>query len=284
MFDLKLALVIFAVTVPGIVLTVPRTLKSMEKLLKEKTPAGKKVPPMPVLVLLAVLQSAILAAGFSALGTVFAPKVGLEAPFFAAVASGGDIAAALPDPLPVLGLSAAGSAVFLVLYYGIFCRWMNWETVEAFDGFRQRLGISSRLLYGGIVEEVLTRWGIMPLLAWFAGLVWSPATSMWIAIVVTGIIFAVGHIPSYVGAGCKKGLPLYTTQLVLNLWAALFFGYLFWHYGLLAAMVSHMLFHLIWYPFDAARMRNAGAAAGDHSPRAAEALPAEGTGPRVKGA
>jgi hypothetical protein len=36
----------------------------------------------------------------------------------------------------------------------------------------------------------------------------------------------------------------------LNLWASLIFGWLFWQYGLLSAMLAHMLFHLVWYPFE----------------------------------
>jgi hypothetical protein len=37
---------------------------------------------------------------------------------------------------------------------------------------------------------------------------------------------------------------------VLNLWASLVCGWLFWQYGLWAAMVAHMAFHLVWMPFD----------------------------------
>jgi hypothetical protein len=36
----------------------------------------------------------------------------------------------------------------------------------------------------------------------------------------------------------------------LNLWASLIFGWLFWQVGLEAAMMAHMLFHLVWWPFD----------------------------------
>jgi hypothetical protein len=39
-------------------------------------------------------------------------------------------------------------------------------------------------------------------------------------------------------------------MIVLNLWATLICGWLFWQYGLLAAIIAHMLYHLIWLPFD----------------------------------
>ena len=42
----------------------------------------------------------------------------------------------------------------------------------------------------------------------------------------------------------------FAAMLGLNLWASLIFGWLYWQYGLLAAMLGHMLFHLVWWPFD----------------------------------
>ena len=45
-------------------------------------------------------------------------------------------------------------------------------------------------------------------------------------------------------------LLLVAAALFLNLWVSLLCGWLFWQVGLLSAMLAHMLFHLIWYPFD----------------------------------
>jgi hypothetical protein len=260
MFNLKLAAIIFAVAVPGIVLLVPRSLRKLERTARARLPEGKSLPPMPVLILVQILQSVVLVAGFAALGGVFAPRAGLEAPFFAAIAAGTGIVDALPNPLVVVGVSAAATAVFLVIYYGLLRPWLGEETAAAMDGLRMEMGLGSRLLYGGIVEEVLMRWGLMSLLAWLLQLILPPTAGMWTAIVITGVIFGLGHIPSYAAAGCEKSPALITTQIVLNLWAGVIFGYLFWQYGLLAAMVSHVLFHLIWYPIDVARHRKVAAA------------------------
>jgi tellurite resistance protein TehA-like permease len=43
---------------------------------------------------------------------------------------------------------------------------------------------------------------------------------------------------------------LIVAMLGLNLYVALIAGWLFWQYGLWAAVASHMILHLIWYPFD----------------------------------
>ncbi|MBU7032965.1 MAG: CPBP family intramembrane metalloprotease [Theionarchaea archaeon] len=64
------------------------------------------------------------------------------------------------------------------------------------------------------------------------------------------MIFGLGHVPSYIGAGCRKTPGFFTFMIVFNLYASLIFGWLFWQYGLVAAMIGHMLFHVVWYPFD----------------------------------
>ncbi len=71
-----------------------------------------------------------------------------------------------------------------------------------------------------------------------------------IVYVVSGILFGLGHAPGYLAAGCRKTPALFATMISLNLWGSLIFGWLFWRYGLLVAMVAHSLFHLVWLPFD----------------------------------
>src|SRR5574341_271209 len=59
----------------------------------------------------------------------------------------------------------------------------------------------ARMLYGGITEEVLLRWGLMTAFTWLAwryfqgkrGAV-NPGLS-WLAIAVSALLFGVGHLP-----------------------------------------------------------------------------------------
>jgi len=254
MFDYKLALIILVFAIPGVVVTIPRLLKKLSGTVAAKIPEGKKLPPMPVLATVQIAQSLLLVGGFAFLGAYLAPRVGLSAPVFSAIARGGGIVRSLPNPVPVLLLSLAGSAVFLAMYYLVFQRWLDRQSAIAMDELRNEIGIVSRLLYGGVVEEIIARWGVMTLLVWLLSRVPFTTTSpaIWISIVVSGLLFGLGHTPSYLAAGCKKSVAFYTAEFVLNVWASLFFGYLFWKYGLFAAMVSHMVYHLVWFPIDLA--------------------------------
>jgi hypothetical protein len=61
----------------------------------------------------------------------------------------------------------------------------------------------SKLLYGGIVEELLLRWSLMSLLVWVAWrLAGRPApVPGWvygIGLVASALLFAVGHLPALV--------------------------------------------------------------------------------------
>jgi hypothetical protein len=147
----------------------------------------------------------------------------------------------------------------LAAYYGFFRRRLDAETVQAVDGLRIKLGIWGRVLYGGVVEEVLMRWGLMTFLVWLGALlVGRPSAGViWAAILVSGVLFGLGHAPSHVAAGARPTPMFFSAIVFLNLWAGTIFAWLYWHYGLEAAMIGHALFHLVWWPVDVRMSRSA---------------------------
>jgi hypothetical protein len=253
MFDWIMFTVLVGICIPGVLITVPGTIKMIGALAQDKLPPGRELPPMPVLASVSVLQSLVVLAMPAAIGALVAHHVGLRAPVFEVLLSGGPLWPAIqPQVVPTVAIGIAGALVFVATYYGFFRPRLDEETRERWDDLRNGLGIWARLLYGGIAEEVLARWGLMSLLVWLGARVFgepSPAV-VWAAIFVSGVLFGLGHAPSYLAAGCHKTPAFFGAMIALNLWASLIFGWLFWQYGLLAAMVAHMLFHLVWWPFD----------------------------------
>ncbi|PSQ04280.1 hypothetical protein BRC92_04695 [Halobacteriales archaeon QS_4_69_31] len=113
--------------------------------------------------------------------------------------------------------------------------------------------LPARVLYGGITEEVLARWGVMSVVAY--GLGWlfstdgirvSPAL-IWSAITISGVIFAVLHLPM-VGATLSGNItvPVIAWVLTANTLAGITYGWLFWQYSLEAAMIAHASTHIAW--------------------------------------
>ena len=115
------------------------------------------------------------------------------------------------------------------------------------------LSIPARMLYGGITEELIARWGVMSVVAY--GL-WqlietgnnefTPAI-VWISIIAAGIVFAVLHLPM-AGAIADGGpdVSVLAWVLLANTIAGIAYGWLFWQFSLEAAMIAHASTHLVW--------------------------------------
>ncbi len=253
MFNWSLFLVLVLVSVPGLLVTIPNLMGRLESAAAERLPPDKPLPARPVIVAATMAQSLLLVAIAAALGTALASHVGLAAPFFQALVSGQSLWTALrPQLMPALVLGIGGALAIVTAYYFFFRPRLDRQTVDSMEELRMALGPWARLLYGGIVEEVLFRWGVLTLLAWLGTVLFGDPTPalMWTVIVVSGVLFGLGHLPSYRLAGCQVTPLFLGLMIVLNLWATLICGWLFWQYGLLAAMIAHMLYHLVWLPFD----------------------------------
>ena len=96
--------------------------------------------------------------------------------------------------------------------------------------------------YGGIVEELLLRLGLMTLLVWVGVRLTRSEIArpvvVWAAIVTSALLFGAGHLPTT--ATLLPLTPLVITRaLLLNGVGGIVFGWLYWKRGLLAAMLAH---------------------------------------------
>ncbi len=97
-------------------------------------------------------------------------------------------------------------------------------------------------LYGGIVEELLLRLGLMTTLVWLGTRLTRAsrpsATLLWGSNILAALLFGAGHLPAV--AMLLPLTPLLVTRtLLLNAVGGLLFGWLYWRSGLLAAMIAH---------------------------------------------
>jgi hypothetical protein len=182
-------------------------------------------------------------------GAVLSPTTGLRAPELEALLQGtAGVSVLEPILLPSLLYAFFGLLGFCILYYGIVQRIMDKKSLEILKNIRIALGVDGCVLYGGVVEEVIARWGLMNLTLFFFLLFTKnhPYLLNLIAIFVSSLLFAVGQLPAYRAAGCISTRPFLYSFVGLSVYQSLIFGYLFWQYGLMAAILAHMLFHLGW--------------------------------------
>ncbi len=250
MFNVALFTLLVAVSLPGILIASYRQVKTLRRTM---TRSRSAIPPRSTLVVVGIVQNLVLVAIAAAVGTALAPRVGLSAPVFEAVSGSEPVPSDLTSMIfPSLALTGLLVIPFLLAYYGYILPRLGKKTVKVVEEIRIQLGLAGRLLYGGIVEEILTRWGLMTLLVWLGSLVVGTASPpvTWAAIVISGLLFGLAHLPGLLSAGAQRSPLLLASVLGTNLWVSLGFGWLYWQYGLIAAIASHMLFHLAWYPFD----------------------------------
>ena len=253
MFNWSLFILIVLISLPGLIVSAPKLISSLDRSIRANLGPGQKSLSSSNLTLLTFAQNLVFILLAAAVGTALTPSVGLGAPFFQALIDGGpalDIFLALLPATVIVGI--VGAVIFLAFYYLVARRRLDAETIKAVEDLRLNLGLVSRLLYGGIDEEVITRWGLMTLFVWVGTSIAGTTSTavMWGAILISGILFGLGHLPAQYAAGAKRSTLLIVLVIGLNLWASLIFGWLFWQYGLFSAMLAHMLFHLVWYPLD----------------------------------
>ena len=214
--------------------------------------AGARMPFSPLLAkLLSIIQTTILLSVAVFVGVALASRVGLSSPAAEAAAGRGNIASALkPQIAPGLIGGLAGGVAIL-------STWLLWKPflpaafVTRAERLNQSLPFLTRLLYGGITEELLLRWGVMTLLVWLA---WrllqkgqgKPRVIFFvISIIISSVVFGLGHLPLASALGVDFTVAIVSYVVAANSVFGLIAGYLYWKKGLEAAIIAHMLTHVV---------------------------------------
>lgn len=242
------AAVLLGAGVIGIACVTPYTLELTADALQKAQQRMKQ--PRWVLVLLQSLQSVVLVGVAIGLGLLFAQQIGLGAPLVEGLLAGKDVAHQAQAMLvPALLLGIGSSAVLLLLEIAFF-----WPRLP--QRMREEFPIPAlwkRLLacfYGGIDEEILLRLFVLSLLAWLIGFAWHQPDgrptllALWLANILAAVLFGLGHLPAT--AALVKLTPLlFVRAILLNGIVGIAAGYLFWQYGLEAAMLAHFSADLV---------------------------------------
>lgn len=192
--------------------------------------------------ILLLLNPTILLLVAAAVGTPAARAVGLRAPAIEAMLTRGSIGAALRPMLKPAAIVAIATATVL-LGYGAMTSAMELIPEGAAEAAAPSLAV--RLLYGGMTEEVLLRWGAMSLFAWLFTRVKMTDAAFWLANLAAALLFAAGHLPFLFNVVPDASPVLVAAVLVGNAIPGLLFGWLFWRKGIEAAMLAHAGGHFL---------------------------------------
>jgi membrane protease YdiL (CAAX protease family) len=250
-YNWRLLIILMAAVLVTVIMVTPYTLT-----LEAATLKTAKLPlPLTILLPLQWAVTVVLYGILAAIGLFIAGRIGLGLPFLDSWLAG------KPDwglvrrfilPAIVAGV-LAGSAI-LVLDQFVFGPPLRAELKQlpssvsaaaslltgppAWQGFLASF-------YGGVTEEILLRLFVLSLLAWLGRFVNRTAAgrpglaALWVANILAAILFGLGHLPATAAAGLPIDALVITRAIVLNGLAGLVFGWLYWTFGLEAAMVSH---------------------------------------------
>jgi len=232
----KLFAILFAASLISSILVLPYVLSLSAEALKTS--------PLPIEAIAAVsiIQSAVIFAVFIFVGLALSQKVGLGLPVLESWLAGKPAKAQLAAILPIsiaLGLATGIAIVALdviFLYLGAAIS-LGQAEPPLWMGFLASF-------YGGIGEEVMMRLFLMTVLVWLSFKLVKTAdgkptrAGVWLAIIITAVMFGVGHLP--VTAAMTAITPLILARaLLLNGIGGIVFGWLYWKKGLESAIVAH---------------------------------------------
>jgi hypothetical protein len=246
----KTFLLLLGLGLPGILSLIPTIIGQLDAL-----PPELAEMPRPAFVAIALLNPLILLAIAVSVGTLLAHRVGLRSLVAEKVRGG---AAIWPQLRPHLPLAFVAGILFSIAVLGLDALINPFAGTELAGAspageFATTGALLSQLmlglLYGGIVEELLLRWGVMALLVWLGWRIaqrgqGAPRPALvWAAIVLAAVLFGIGHLPALAGMVTLTPLIIFRTVL-LNALGGLLFGWLFWRRNLETAMVAHAAGHV----------------------------------------
>lgn len=241
----KTFLALCGLGLPGILSLIPVIIGQIDAL-----PPELAEMPSALVVALSLLNPLILLLIAVLVGTLLARRVGLRSLVAEKVSHGTPI---WPQLRPHLPMAFGIGVLFAVVVLGLDQLMNPFADTELVTETATMAGLFSQLLlgllYGGIVEELLLRWGVMSLLVWIGWRLFQrgqgqahPAL-VWAAITLAAVLFGIGHLPAMAGMVELTPLIIFRT-ILLNALGGLLFGWLYWKRSLEAAMVAHAAAHV----------------------------------------
>jgi len=201
--------------------------------------------PMWVLVAGAGVQSALLLAVAAVVGSVLAPRVGLRAPVCEALS-----ARTRPWPAlrPQLQPGLLGGLACAAVLVGVGA--LGPPELRAAQA-AVPLPLPVRVLYGGVTEEVLMRWGLMTVPVWLAWRVRQGGRGRPSAPVVAAgigaaaLLYGLAHLPAVQAVLGPLPAGLALVVVASHATVGVVTGWLYHRHGLESAMVAHGGAHLL---------------------------------------
>lgn len=197
---------------------------------------------------ISVIQSSVLLLLMVVLGGVFAKRINLATPIIDRLCG---ISTHFPKATDILFPAIFGGVLGGICILGFFyfmADFLPIDFLQASERFTPPW--HTKLLYGGITEEILVRWGLMSFFTWGCYKVCQTQGSKIneynyvFGIVLSALLFGVGHLPVAQLLTENPSVYFYVYIIVGNAIFGCIAGWLFYKRGLECAILAHMLAHI----------------------------------------
>jgi len=235
----KLYLILLILSTIGTVFIIPYTLT-----LQGGMPAALPIP-IHILLTVQIIQNIVLFAILIGLGMFISKKIGFGLPIMEGWLEHKKVKQKFKSLLGIsIGLGVLASALIIIFdiifsLAGVTISLASATQISppAWQGFLASF-------YGGINEEIMMRLFLMSLIVWTFYKIKKTsndkptALGVWLAIILTAVIFGIGHLP--ITSALTALTPLVILRaIILNGIGGVIFGWLYWKKGLESAMISH---------------------------------------------
>lgn len=214
-----------------------------------------------ILLLLSLLQNGILFAIVISIGLIAQRQIGLSDPFLQSTIFGNGTSLAVVEHFIIALILGIVSGSVLLVADLLFLPHLSKKLLDTALKTTQFENFSASF-YGGINEELLTRLFGISVVAWLLSRIWHTPTGLptagvfWIANIFLALLFALGHLPALKAIVGKISSVLLTRTLVLNMVVGIICGWLFWNYGIVAAMIAHFIADIVYHVGGTAVLRS----------------------------
>lgn len=237
---LYLALILFFLGMLGMLSMLTMDIPLPEEILSV---LGDQFTPSQIKLLILINPTIILIVAVL-VGTLLYQKVNLSVPIIEKLLGIKEDAIQLREIL-LYGISGGVLTGVILSILGLF-RLISPSEFELLSGQLQ-LTLAARFLYGGITEEIFMRFGLMTLFVWLTAKLFKGLKPQvfWIGIILSSLIFAVGHFPIVFQTVGNPSMVMISYVLLGNTVGGLVFGWLYWKKGLESAFLAHIFAHVV---------------------------------------
>lgn len=231
----------------SLITILPSTISLMTEQLK-RVPNVPDLPPI-VLGVIGLVNPLILLIIAITLGNLLAKRVGLTSVLYQRITEKVLLRISLTPHMKVGVVWGSILGLIITFIEFVIQPWIP-ESLHLTVETRSLENTIAGVLYGGIVEELLLRWGLMTLFVWIGWRIFQrekikpTPIIMWISIVLSAILFAIGHMGTTSLLAPLTPIVL-LRMILLNGIAGIAFGWLYWKKSLEVAMVAHGTVHIV---------------------------------------